>query len=87
VAMEAVVVARSAEGLQLGLLQAGAEAMAAGDAVEPVSTATYTHKCYSTFCKKFFEKALKIRPFFNLLVVQNIKILWSNRKELKNTSS
>ncbi len=54
VAIEAVVVARSAEGLQLGLLQAGAEAMAEGDAVEPVSTATYTHKCYSTFCKKCY---------------------------------
>jgi hypothetical protein len=40
--------------LQLGLLQAGAEAMAEGDAVEPVSTATYTHKCYSTFCKMFY---------------------------------
>jgi hypothetical protein len=52
--MEAVVVARSAEGLQLGLLHAGAEAMAAGDAVEPVSTATYD--CYSVF--DFLQKVL-----------------------------
>ena len=66
-AMEAVVVARSAEGLQLGLLQAGAEAMAEGDAVEPVSTATYTHTSVIPLllCRKFFQKSLEIRPFLN----------------------
>ncbi len=52
-AMEAVVVARSAEGLQLGLLHAGAEAMAAGDAVEPVSTATCT-----SVISRFFAEVL-----------------------------
>jgi hypothetical protein len=53
--------------LQLGLLQAGAEAMAEGDAVEPVSTATYTHTSVIPLllCRKFFQKSLEIRPFLN----------------------
>jgi hypothetical protein len=59
VAMEAVVVARSAEGLQLGLLQAGAEAMAAGDAVEPVSTATYTSVVQLFFAESSSKSHLK----------------------------